>query len=328
MSTPGIATGAGGSLAPFLDRLRPTTRRVLLSYLILLLVYGCAVAVNREFLTWGTVRLQLVQATFIGLIAIGETFAILIGQIDLSVPWTITLSAILSTNLAATTGSPWVAFAVVIAIGVTVGLLNTLGVFIFRVHSLIWTLSVNLLLQGIALVYTNAVAPTTHIPDAARFLAIGNVGFMPTAFLVWLLFGGLAILALRALPFGRSIYAIGNRQPAALLSGVPLGRMHALVFVTSALGSAFVGLLLSGYSSQAYLGMGNDYLLPPIAAVVIGGTRLAGGEGGYVGSIAGALTVVLLQAILVALNISEGARQVVFGAILLALAFLFLKRRG
>lgn len=301
---------------------------MLLAYLILFLVYGCAVAVNREFLGWDTIRLQLVQATFIGLIAIGETFAILIGQIDLSVPWTITLSAILSTNLAAVYGNQWVAFAVVIAIGVAVGLLNTLGVFVLRVHSLIWTLSVNLLLQGITLVYSNAVAPTTHVPEAARALALGNFGFMPAAFFVWIACGAVAILALRVTPFGRSVYAIGNSPAASLLSGVPIGRVHALVFITSALCAAFVGLLLSGYSSQAYLGMGDGYLLPPIAAVVIGGTRLSGGEGGYSGSIAGALTVVLLEAILVTLNISEGARQLVFGTILLALALLFLKRRG
>lgn len=311
---------------PSLTRLSPRTRRVLLSYLILVAVYAGCVAVSRDFLTWSTMRLQLVQATFIGLIAIGETFAILIGQIDLSVPWTITLSAILSTNLSALYGQQWVAFAAVILIGATVGIINTLGVYVLRVHSLIWTLSVNLLLQGVALIYTNAAAPTTHIPALARFLALGKVGFLPMAFVVWAFFAALAILALTRLPFGRHIYAIGNRQAAALVSGVRLGRVHALVFILSGLGAAFVGLLLSGYSSQAYLGMGNDYLLPPIAAVVIGGTRLAGGDGGYVGSIAGALTVVLLQAMLITLNVSEGARQVIFGAILLFLAFFFLKR--
>jgi ribose transport system permease protein len=317
---------AGAPASSRLARLSPASRRVLVSYLILLAVYAGCVAVNREFLSWSTMRLQLVQATFIGLIAIGETFAILIGQIDLSVPWTITLSAILGTNLAALHGAQWVAFAVAIGIGVAVGLLNTLGVFVLRVHSLIWTLSVNLLLQGVALIYTNAAAPTTRIPSVARFLALGNVGGMPVAFLVWAFFAALAIAALRALPFGRYVYAIGNRQAAALLSGVRLGRIHAIVFILSALGAAMVGLLLSGYASQAYLGMGNDYLLPPIAAVVIGGTRLTGGEGGYVGSIAGALTVVLLQAMLVTLNVSEGARQVIFGGILLALAFLFIRR--
>ncbi len=316
----------GEAATPLLARFSPRTQRVLLSYVILLAIYVCCVAVSRDFLTWSTMRLQLVQATFIGLITIGETFAILIGQIDLSVPWTITLSAVLGTNLSALYGHQWVAFAVVILIGGAVGLLNTLGVYVLRVHSLIWTLSVNLLLQGVALIYTNAVAPTTHIPALARFLALGSVSGVPMAFVVWAFFSALTILALTRFRFGRYIYAIGNRQTTALLSGVPLGRVHALVFVLSGLGAAFVGLMLSGYSSQAYLGMGNDYLLPPIAAVVIGGTRLSGGDGGYFGSIAGALTVVFLQAMLITLNVSEGSRQVVFGAILLSLAFLFLKR--
>ncbi len=311
---------------PLAARLSPDQRRVLLSYLILLAVYAGCVAVNREFLSWGTMRLQLVQATFIGIIAIGQTCAVLIGQIDLSVPWTITLSAILGTNLAALYGQQWVAFAVVGAIGLAVGLVNAFGVFALRVHSLIWTLAVNLLLQGITLLYSNAAAPTTHVPPIARFLALGNPAGLPMAFLVWVFCSALAILALSLLPFGRQVYAIGNRPAAALLSGVRLGRIHAIVFVVSALGAAFVGLLLSGYSSQAYLGMGNEYLLPPIAAVVIGGTRLSGGEGGYVGSIAGALVVVLLQAMLVTLAVSEGAREVIFGTILLALCFLFLRR--
>ena len=309
-----------------LQRISPGRRRVLFSYVILLAVYAACIAVNREFLSWNTLRLQLVQATFIGVIAIGETFAILIGQIDLSVPWTITLSAILATNFAVQFDSQWVAFAVVVGVGVGVGLLNTLGVFVLRVHSLIWTLSVNLLLQGVALIYTNAVAPTTRIPPVASFLALGNIGPLPTGFVLWACCAVLAIGALRLLPFGRCVYAIGTRPAAALLSGVRLGRIYVIVFVLSGLCSALVGLLLAGYSSQAYLGMGNDYLMPPVAAVVIGGTPLTGGVGGYVGSIAGALIVVLLQAMLITLNVSEGARQMVFGALLLALAFLFIRR--
>lgn len=301
-------------------------RRVLFAYLILLAVYVCCVAVSREFLSWSTLRLQLVQAAFIGVIAIGETFAILIGQIDLSAPWTITLSAILATNLAAQFDSQWVAVAAVIGVGVGVGLMNALGVFMLRVHSLIWTLSVNLLLQGVALIYSNAVAPTTRMPPIATFLALGNLGPAPAAFLLWAVCAALAIGALRLTPFGRFVYAIGNRPAAALLSGVRLGRVYVAVFVVSGLCSALVGLLLAGYASQAYLGMGNDYLLPPIAAVVIGGAPLTGGVGGYVGSIAGVLVVVLLQAMLITLNVSEGARQIIFGALLLALAFAFIKR--
>jgi ribose transport system permease protein len=317
---------SGAPMSYLVQRISPGRRRVLFSYVILLAVYAACIAVNREFLSWNTLRLQLVQATFIGVIAIGETFAILIGQIDLSVPWTITLSAILATNFAVQFDSQWVAFAVVVGVGVGVGLLNTLGVFVLRVHSLIWTLSVNLLLQGVALIYTNAVAPTTRIPPVASFLALGNIGPLPTGFVLWACCAVLAIGALRLLPFGRCVYAIGTRPAAALLSGVRLGRIYVIVFVLSGLCSALVGLLLAGYSSQAYLGMGNDYLMPPVAAVVIGGTPLTGGVGGYVGSIAGALIVVLLQAMLITLNVSEGARQMVFGALLLALAFLFIRR--
>lgn len=298
-----------------------------LAWLILLVVFIISVAINRNFLAWHTMRLQLIQAAFVGLIAVGQTLAILIGQIDLSVPWTITLSAVLGSDLYAAHPSLVLPFAVAIVIGVGVGLINAVGVHVLRVHSLVWTLSVNLMLQGITLIYTNAAAPTTHVPPAARYLALGLAGGVPVAVIVWGVVAALVIIALRMTPFGRGVYAMGNNELAALLSGVARGRAVVGVFVAGGLCSALVGLMLAGYSEQAYLGMGNEYLLPPIAAVVIGGTRLAGGEGGYIGSIAGALTVILLEAVLITLDVSQGARNVVFGGILLALVLMFLRRR-
>ncbi len=299
-----------------------------LAWAILAAVYAISVVISPDFLSWHTIRLQLIQAAFVGLIAVGQTLAILLGQIDLSVPWTITFTAVLASNLYAAHPSQLLAFVIVVCVGTVVGLVNTLGVYVLRVHSLIWTLSVNLILQGVTLIYTNAAAPTTVVPPVAQYLAVGVIGGIPVAALVWALAALAVIVALRATPFGRAVYATGSNELAALLSGVGRGRTVAGVFVISGLCAAFVGLLLAGYSQQAYLGMGNDYMLPPIAAVVIGGTRLAGGEGGYAGSIAGALTVVLLEAVLVTLNVSQGARDVVFGAILLLLAFVFLRRAG
>lgn len=310
---------------PFASRDSSVARQALLPYLILLAVYAVCAGVNREFLGWATMRLQLIQAAFIGIIAIGQTFTILIGQIDLSIPWTITLVALLGTNLSVFYGAEWIAFAVAIAVGVAVGLVNALGVYFLRVHSLIWTLAVNLLLEGVALLYRNAAPATPHIPTVIHVLALGNLGGVPVAFVVWALLAAAAVLALHRLPFGRQVYAVGTREAVALVSGIRIGRLYVIIFVISALGSAFAGLLLTGYSSQAYLGMGNDYLLLPIAAVVIGGTRLSGGEGGYVGSIAGTLVVVLLQAMLITLAVSQGAREVIFGAILLSVCLLFLR---
>ncbi|MCB8876899.1 ABC transporter permease [Acidisoma silvae] len=308
-------------------RLSASIKRAALPWLILAVVYALCVIASADFLTWHTIRLQLIQAAFIGLVAIGETLAILIGHIDLSIPWTITLTGMFATNLYAAHPHEWVAFGAAIGIGVAVGLVNMLGVYVLRVNSLIWTLSINLMLQGITLIYTNAAAPTTVVPPAAKFLALGMVGDIPMAAVLWAVCAIIVIGALRFTPFGRAVYALGSNELVALLSGVRLARTYAAVFITSGVMAALVGLLLSGYSSQAYLGMGDDYLLPPVAAVVIGGSRLAGGEGGYGGSIAGAMTVILLEAMLITLNVSQGEREIVFGAILLALAFLFLGRR-
>lgn len=319
--------GTRGEFKGLQRRLSPGAQNTMLAYIILIVVYLGAVAVNHAFLSWGTIRLQLILASFIGIVAVGQTLAILIGQIDLSIPWTITLSAILSSNLYAEYQHAWVAFGAVLAIGVAVGLFNTLGVYVLRVHSLIWTLSVNLVLQGVTLIYTNAMAPSSVIPPAAHFLALGMLAGVPVAPLVWAACAVLVIYSLRFLPFGRYVYSIGNNETASLLSGVKSARTYSVIFVTSSLGAAFTGLMLSGYASQAYLGMGNEYLLTPIAAVVIGGTRLAGGEGGYFGTIAGALIVVLLEAVLITLNVSQGAREGIFGGILLLLVFVFLRRR-
>ncbi len=195
-----------------------------------------------------------------------------------------------------------------------------------RVNALIWTLSVNLTLQGVTLITINAGAPSSVVPPSLRFLALGMVGDIPVAAILWAACAIIVIVALRLTAFGRAVYALGSNELVALVSGVKLGRTCAAVYIASGVMASFVGLLLSGYSSQAYLGMGTDYLLPPVAAVVIGGTRLTGGEGGYAGGIAGAMTVVLLEAMLITLDVSQGAREIVFGTILLVLAFLFLGR--
>lgn len=298
-----------------------------LSWVILAVVFALSVAVNPAFLTWGTIRLQLVQAALIGIVAIGETLAILIGHIDLSIPWTITLLGILCADIYAAHPSAWVPFATVIAVGVSVGLINAFGIYLLRIHSLIWTLSVNLILQGLTLVYTNATASAPSVPPIARTLALDNWGGFPVAALVWGACAIAVIVALRLLPFGRHVYAVGSNELAALMSGVSTGRTYVAVYVISGLCAAFVGLMISGYASQAYLGMGDSYLLPPVAAVVIGGTRLSGGSGGYAGTISGSLSVILLQAMLVSLNMSEGLRQIIFGVILLSLVFLFARQR-
>jgi len=305
-------------------RLTAWTRHgVAVAYVLLVVLFLVATLYNPQFGSWANIKAQLQIATFIGIIAIGQTLVILTGQIDLSVPWNLTFSAIIMATLYADGHSVWIALAAALGTGALIGVINAIGVAVFRLHSLVWTLAMNALLEGAALVYTNAQPPKSTIPEAVRFMAIGNIAGVPVAPLIWALLAALTLVVLQRSRFGRYLYAIGNNQTALFLSGVDSRKVYLGAFVVSGICGAIAGILLTGYSSQTYLGMGNDYLLVPIAAVIIGGTNIMGGSGGYVGTIAGALIVVLLQAILSTAQIEQAGKNIVFGLIIIGLVLLY-----
>jgi ribose transport system permease protein len=296
------------------------------SILLLAVTYVLAALINPRFLTWDSLRIQLTLASFIGVIGIGQTLAILIGQIDLSVPWNITLSAILATNIYRCTGNLLLATAMAVAVGFLTGIINAIGVALFRVHSLIWTISINLVLQGITLVYTNTASPSSTVPALARLLGGGSIGPIPGPLLVWFTLSAVVILLLTRTKIGREIYALGNSELVTLMSGTRPSVIYFCVFSISGLCASLVGLLLTGFAGQTYLGMGEAYLLIPIAAVVLGGTSLSGGSGGYLGTFIGSIIVVVLDAVLASIQVSQGLRQVFFGLIILAMMLLFGRR--
>lgn len=300
-----------------------TKHGVAVAYALLVLLMIAAVIYNPHFASWGNVRAQLQIAAFIGIIAIGQTLVILTGQIDLSVPWNLTFSSILMASLYANGHGVVVAVGAALLTGAIVGAINAIGVAVFRLHSLVWTLAMNALLEGAALVYTNAQPPKSTIPPAVRFLAIGEIGGIPVAPIVWGLLAIVTVIVLHKSRFGRHLYAIGNNEPALFLSGVDTRLSYLGAFVASGVTAAIAGILLTGYASQTYLGMGNDYLLVPIAAVIIGGTNIMGGSGGYMGSIAGALIVVLLQSILSVAQIGQAGKNIIFGLIIIGLVLLY-----
>ena len=300
-----------------------TRHGVAVAYALLAVLLIAAFLYDPNLASWNYIHAQLQIGAFIGIIAIGQTMVILTGQIDLSVPWNLTLSAILMATLYADGQPVWIAILAALACGLIVGAVNAVGVAIFRLHSLVWTLGMNALLQGIAMVYTNAQPPKSNVPEVVRFLAVGNIFGIPAGAVVWAVMAVITIIVLRSSRFGRYLYAIGNNETALFISGVDSRKVYLGAFMVSGLCAAIAGILLTGYSSQSYLGMGNDYLLIPIAAVIIGGTNVMGGSGGYVGSIAGALIVVLLQSILSTAQIGQAGKNIVFGLIILALVFLY-----
>jgi len=296
---------------------------VTISYILLIVLFAIAAMINPHYASWDNIRNLLQIGAFIGVIAVGQTLVIITGQIDLSVPWNLTFSAILMATLISHGTSTPVAIAAALASGTLVGMFNSIGTAIFRIHSLVWTLGVNAVMQGATLVYTHAQPPKVDLPPIVRALGAGDLWGIPVPLFVWILAAIFALILLHCTRFGRYLYAIGNNESVLFLSGTDSRKIYLGAFAISGFCAALAGIMLTGYSSQPYLGMGSDYLLIPVAAVIIGGTNIMGGSGGYIGSISGALIVVLLQSVLSTIQIQEAGKDIVFGTIIILLLLLY-----
>jgi ribose transport system permease protein len=307
---------------PVLGRLDPA---VLTAFgcIVVLLMFGAFR--NPNVLSPEYLLLQIQVGSFLAMVATGMMLVILLGQIDLSVPWIITVGGMMST--AAAGWGPWGAtFAIPVGVlcGLIFGLINGIGVAYLRVPSMIFTLGINAVAQGFMVVRTGGFAPQDMATESMHDLATGALILVITnPVWVWIAVGAGTVFLLRRTVFGRAIYAIGNREVAAYLSGIRTQRVVLAVFAISGALAAFAGALLAGYSTKAYQGMGDPYLLPSIAAVVLGGTSILGGRGTYLGTVAGVILITLLQSILSVEQIPEAYRQLIFGAVIVAMLLLY-----
>jgi ribose transport system permease protein len=289
--------------------------------LVILAVGG---SINPNFLSINYLLQQLEVASFLGIIAAGLMLVILLGHIDLSIPWTITMGGMMSTavaNMYVTGGA--LTMPVGLGCGLLVGLINGLGVAWLRVPSMIFTLGMNAVLQGLVVLYTGGAAPASHATRLMSMMAVERTFGVPNSLFVWVAVSMLTIFLLRATQFGRYIYAVGNRERAAYLSGVPTRVVIVACFALSGLTAALAGIMLTGYSTKAYQGMGDAYLLPSIAAIVLGGTNVLGGTGQYTGTVVGVILIVLLQSILSVLQMPEAGRQVIYGGVLVTMLLIY-----
>ena len=280
---------------------------------------------ERNFLSLDYLLQQLQVAAFLGVIATGVMVVVLLGHIDLSIPWVVTIGGMMSTSAAGhpgVAGSLAIPFAV--ACGVGIGVVNGIGVAYLRVPSMIFTLATNTIAQGLMVVHTSGFAPQDHSTPAMHFLAVErSLLGIPNAAWVWAAIGAVTVVMLRRTSLGRRIYAIGNGERAVFLSRGNVRRVVVACFAISGACSAFAGALLAGYSTKAYQAMGDPYLLPAIAAVVLGGTRILGGRGSYLGTVAGVVLVTLLQSILSIVQMPEAGRQVIYGTVIIAMLLVY-----
>jgi ribose transport system permease protein len=312
---------------PFWIRSRHVLRYSLPAYVLFLIVVAATeLWLGNAAFHWTYWNSLVVLSSFLAILALGQGAVILTGGLDLSVPWTIGLSGILLAGIVQGSDQALLyALPIVVVIALVVGLINGVGIVALGISPIVMTLATNGILQGVALLYSNGTPAGFSSPMLRWFMTGKALGATPVVYFV-VLFVALAVTVLVQTPFGRRIYAVGNGIRAARLSGVPVGRTLIGVYMLSSLCAGLVGVLLTGFSGQASLGMGDEYLLPSIAVVVVGGAIITGGRGHYLGMLGGVLLLTALQTMLAGSNLPYATRAILYGLVVLG-AVIALRER-
>jgi ribose transport system permease protein len=258
-----------------------------------------------------------------------QTLAMLTGGIDLSVGAVASMAGFVVATLV---GGPGVAAGIMVALLVAAlaGLLNGIGVGVFRVHPLIMTLGMSLVVLGLMAVYQLAMVQSgVVIPDVLQWLGSETtLGFLPNNLLLFVPITALIVLGLRRSGFGRLLFAVGDNPIAARLAGARVWQVLVALYVLSGLLAALAGFLTAGLAKTASVTLVEQSVLPSVAAAVIGGTSIMGGRGGYSGTIVGALILTVLTTLLTVLGMPEAARQILFGVIIVGVAAAYTRVTG
>ncbi|MER8967912.1 ABC transporter permease [Mesorhizobium sp. M0643] len=276
------------------------------------------------------IRALLVIASLLAVASIGQTLVVILGGIDLSIPFIIGFANVVAAQLY---GGGWnfaLVCAVVVALAILIGALNGLISRGLDIHPLIVTLGTGMIVQGAVLLWTGGF-PSGSAPAAvSAFVSIGgSVGPLPVPGLVpcVAVLTLLVALVLARTPYGRRLYALGSNPRAAPLALIDPVRMWTVTYAASAFFAAAAGVLLLGFTGSAYGDVGQPYLFQTIAAVVVGGAALVGGRGSYFGTIAGVLVLTEINTLLIGLGFRPSTVQAALGLVIVLLVSLYGRER-
>jgi len=300
----------------------------ILAFLVLIVFWGATDVLVNGFFTLGHTQDILQFGAFLGIVAAGQTLVIMMGGIDLSVSGVLALGAVVCAQLiAANNFNPAVAIVIALVVCFAIGLLNGFGVLVLRLPPLVMTLAVYTIIQGGLLIYTQGSPKSANVPFL-NALANGTILQIPNAFWLWAVISLFCLWLLSYSRFGRYVYAIGVNARAARMSGVNVTSTSYLMYGFCSLLAGVAGILLFGYTGNSYLTMGDPYQLGSIAAVVLGGTSILGGRGNYLGTIAGALLLTVLNSVLPVWNIQQAGREVIEGALIVLLLLAYAREKA
>jgi ribose transport system permease protein len=320
--------GVGGALF---------SRSVVFGVALLFLLFAIGTLLVPQFASYTNIRSMLLLAAFLGLASLGQTLCALVGGIDVSIAYVIGSSNIMLAGLL-NWGVPWLPACLIVFFGgIVVGVLN--GVLSFRVQgqTLIMTMGVGLAVVGacqitisIGSVYGGTVLGT--VPQWLRDVSsMAGTTFglpVPPIVVIWILLAAAVVTFMTKTPMGRSFYAIGGNRLAASRILISEYRTWLIAYAVSGAMSAITGMALLGFSGGGFVGVGDPYLFTTIAAVVIGGTSLLGGWGGYGSTIVGTLVLTILTSLLVGLGLSYAMQQAVFGLLIVPIVALYARDRS
>lgn len=274
---------------------------------------------TRNFATEQNLFTILRQATITGILAIGAHFIILLGDIDLSPAAVLSLSGVAAAWLMVNQSTPAL-LAVLIALGIggLVGLINGLIVTQLKINAIITTLGTAGVLGGLSFIITDGRTVFGDSLDVVEFLSRGTLfDRIPIPVVILFVAYLIAFLVLRYTTFGAKVFAVGNNDRAAFLSGISVTQIKILTFVLAGVLAAFAGIMQVARQGTATAGMGEDFLFPTLTAVVLGGASLKGGRGKIVNTLIAAIFLTTITNGMVLLSINIYTQRVISGAILI-----------
>jgi ribose transport system permease protein len=302
----------------------------LLAFASLLVIFVFFSIASSNFFNYGNVTNILFSTVVIGTLALGTTFVIITGGIDLSIGTGMSLCAVMSGVFIVNWGMP-VALGVLAAIlfGGLIGLVNGFNVAFLKLPPFIATLAMMLVAQGLALVISHSTP--IYFTKAPGFIKISTGNLLgvnfPNAVLVLLVTAIISVVLLNKTLLGRYTYSIGSNEEATALSGINVRKWKMWIYALAGLFIGLAGVLISARLGSAQPATGAGYELQAIAAVVIGGTSLAGGKGSVVGTVIGALIISVLNNGLQIMSIPQEWQNVVLGVVILVAVYADMVRK-
>ncbi len=294
---------------------------VLLLLLTLVMIFASRL-ISPALGSWSQVMMIITLSSFLLVVAFGQGLVILSGGMDLSVASLFMYGGVMAAGMISPGGAntAWM-LPLILLSAAAIGAISGFGVTLLRVPPFIMTMGSGIIVASLALGASGG-STLGASPPLLSAVVKGSLLGIPCILLFFIIFSLAALLFQSRSLFGRQLYALGGNARAAAISGIPTVKVTVLAYALSGLCSALGGALLTGYSDGATLRMGDPYLLPSIAAVVVGGSSILGGKGSFIGTLAGALFLTTVDSVISATGLDQGWRLIVSGLIIL-LALLF-----